>query len=292
MLLSSTLQRRSTARPETVVRKNERPLRVALLTLDALASAAATRELVAKHPDRIAYVGLSNPYRPQQGGMLGQALRLLRQSGPRLLPYLIANFSLPRLAAILPRASQRTMTHLCNAHGIPVETIPDMNAPSFHDRLRTSGADLILTFHCDQILTQATIDCLPHGALNVHAGLLPDHRGPVPTIHALLEDPPCFGVTVHRLLPRIDAGPILARRRIDLPSDTTALQAAARLHLEAGPMVIDVLDAIADGTETETIVLPNPYCGFPTPVQLRRLAARGRRAASWRDLLRALRQPV
>jgi hypothetical protein len=74
-------------------------MRIALLTLEALASAAPVRNLVDKHPERIAFVGLSDPYRPQQGGMAGQAIRLLRHSGLRLLPYMIANFSLPRLGS-------------------------------------------------------------------------------------------------------------------------------------------------------------------------------------------------
>ena len=271
-------------------------MRIALLTLEALASAAPVRGLVANHSDRVAYVGLSDPYRPQQGGMTGQAIRLLRRSGPRLLPYMIANFSLPRIAGLLPlrRGTPETtpMAQLCAARGIPVETVPDMNAAAFHDRLRNSGADLLLTFLCDQILTPATIACLPLGAVNVHAGLLPDHRGPVPTIHALLDDPPRFGVTVHRLVPRIDAGPILAQQAIDLPIGTSALEAATRLHSDAAPLVMQVLDAIAAGTITEFVVDPNPYCAFPTPAQLRQIGQMGKRAASWRDMLRALRTPV
>ncbi len=271
-------------------------MRIALLTLEALASAEPVRTLVANYPDRIAFVGLSDPYRPQQGGMLGQTIRFLKQSGPRLLPYMIANFSLPRIAGLLPRRYRTPggtpMVALCAAHAIPVEIVPDMNAAAFHNRLIESGADLILTFHCDQILTGATIGCLPEGALNVHAGLLPDHRGPVPTIHALLDDKPRFGVTIHRMVPRIDAGPILVQQELSLPASTSALEAAVALHMHAVPLLVDVLNAIAAGTATEFVADPRPYCGFPAPAQLRRLRGLGRRAASWRDLLRAMRTPV
>jgi methionyl-tRNA formyltransferase len=228
--------------------------------------------------------------------MFGQAVRLLRRSGPRLLPYMIANFSLPRVAGLLPirrrTPEQKPMALLCAAHAIPVETVDDMNDPGFLERLRGSGADLILTFHCDQILTQRTIACLPHGAVNVHAGLLPDHRGPVPTIHAQLEDPPRFGVTLHRLVPRIDAGPVLVQVAVDLPATMSALEAATELHAHAVPLVLTLLDALAAGSVTERVVEPGPYCGFPTPAQLRQLARSKRSAASWRDVLRALLTPV
>jgi methionyl-tRNA formyltransferase len=271
-------------------------MRVALLTLEALASAAPVRRFVATHPDRVAFVALSDPYRPQQGGMLGQTWRLFRRSGLRLLPYLAVNFELPRLARWLPQrdtSAERTpMLALCARLGIPALTVADMNAPAFHDRLRASGADIVLAFHCDQILSAATINCLPHGGLNVHAGLLPDHRGPVPTIHALLADQPRFGVTIHRLVPRIDAGPVLAQVRLDLSPGTSALQAAIHAHEAAVPQIIDVLDALARGNVTEAAVDPRPYCGFPTRAQLRQLARMNRHAASWRDVGRALRTPV
>jgi len=267
-------------------------MKVALLTLEALASAEPVRRFVVAHPERIACVALSDPYRPSRGGMFGQARRLLLHSGPRLLPYLVANFSLPRIAGALPirgrTPGKMRMRTLCARLGIPQRIVPDMNAPEFHAWLRCCGADLILTFHCDQILSQETIDCLAHGALNVHPGLLPDHRGPVPTIHALLANPPRLGTTVHRLVSRIDAGPILAQRELLLPAGTSALTAATRLHEAAVPLVVAVLDALDNGSVPERMVEPGAYCGFPTPAQLRQLARTGRRVVSWRDLVKAV----
>jgi methionyl-tRNA formyltransferase len=271
-------------------------VRIALLTLEALASAAPVRHFVAAHADRIALVALSDPHRPQRGGVISQAWRLLRRSGLRLVPYLLANFELPRLARWLPRqpatVEATPLLALCARLAVPAEIVADMNAPEFHARLAASGADIVVTFHCDQILSAATIACLPGGGINVHAGLLPDHRGPVPTIHALLADPPLFGVTVHRLVPQIDAGPILAQTRLDLPPGTSALEAAVRLHEAGVPLLLDVLDRLALGTATEQMTVLKPYCGFPSAAQLRAIARKGCRIASWRDVGRALRTPV
>jgi folate-dependent phosphoribosylglycinamide formyltransferase PurN len=271
-------------------------MRIALLTLEALAAAAAVRRFVAQNPQRIALVALSDPFRPGQGGALGQARRLLGRSGPRLLPYLAANFVLPRAAGLLPRGDtspERTkLAMLCARLGIPAATVADMNAPEFCARIAASGAEAIVTFHCDQILSAETIAAVPRGGVNVHAGLLPDHRGPVPTIHALLETPPRFGVTLHRLVPRIDAGTILAQASLDLPPRTSALAAARHLHEAAVPMLTEVLDALAAGTVTERSVEPGPYCGFPSPQQLRFLARAGHRAAGWGDIAEALATPT
>jgi folate-dependent phosphoribosylglycinamide formyltransferase PurN len=269
------------------------PVRIALLTLEALAAAEPVRRFVAAHPERIAMLALSDPFRPQRGGATGQALRLLRHAGPRFLPYLLANFVLPRAAGLLPQrdasAARTPLAPLCARLGIPVRIAADMNSPAFRAALLASGAQVIVTFHCDQILTAETIETLPLGGLNVHAGLLPDHRGPVPTIHALLEATPRFGVTIHRLVARIDAGAILAQSPFALPEGVSALDAARRLHDAAVPMLAAVLDDLAAGTLAERAVMPGAYCGFPTAAQLRLLAKRGRRAAGWGDLRQAFR---
>jgi len=181
---------------------------------------------------------------------------------------------------------------LCAGLGVPAEAVADMNAPAFRARLAESGAQAIVSFHCDQILAAETIAALPHGGINVHAGLLPDHRGPVPTLHALLGPAPRFGVTIHRLVPRIDAGALLAQAALDLPAGTSALAAARHLHAAAVPLLCDVLDRMEAGDLVERPVEPRPYCGFPTRGQMRALARAGRRAAGWADLLEALRTPT
>ena len=111
------------------------------------------------------------------------------------------------------------------------------------------------------------------GGINLHPSLLPLHRGPVPTIHALAEDSPRFGVTVHRLAARIDAGAILAQRAVALPAGVTASAAARALHRAGVPLLEEALAALAAGTATERCPEPLPYCPFPHP----------RCCATWRD---------
>src|SRR3954468_3901555 len=56
---------------------------------------------------------------------------------------------------------------------------------------------------------------VPHlGWLNSHPSLLPRHRGPVPIAWAIRAGDEEFGITVHRMEPELDAGPILAQRAL------------------------------------------------------------------------------
>jgi methionyl-tRNA formyltransferase len=277
-------------------------VRIALLTLEGLAGAAAVRRFVVRHPERIAVVGLSNAFHSTHagahGGMISQLWRYLSRTPPSFLPYLAINFIVPRvsrLAWALCRRGGPERTPLdvtCARLGIPVVKIDDVNAPATQRALTAHGAALAVSFHFDKILSAETIGLFPQGGINVHAALLPLHRGPVPTLHALLDEVPRFGVTVHRLAPRIDAGAILAQTALDLPPNTSALAAALALHHAALPLLEQTLAALATGRAEERVVETAAYCGFPSRSQMRELARRGRCAADFGDFVAALNTPV
>jgi methionyl-tRNA formyltransferase len=274
--------------------------RLALFVLEALPNARAVRQFVADHAADIAFVGLSNAERPNSGGLVGQVRRHLARSGPAILPYLGVNFGLPDLLAPLSSLTRRLagagsaagatpLKALCERLRIPTLRVDDVNGPEVAQAFAAHAPDLIVTFHFDQILSGPTLLRAPLGGLNIHPGLLPRHRGPVPTIHALAEAEPAFGVTVHRLAVTIDAGAILAQRAVALPPDTTATGASVLLHAEGRVLLEDVLGRIADGTlaagETPAIL---PYCPFPDRALLADLRRRGRKLTDARDLKAAL----
>lgn len=275
--------------------------RIALFVLEALPNARAVRRFVADHAADIAFVGLSNAERPGTGGLIGQVRRHLGRSGSGFLPYLAINFGLPDLlapaAGLIQRLSRTTgsatatpLKELCRGLGIPTLVVDDVNGAEVAAMLDGHRPDLIIAFHFDQIFSGATLGKARLGGLNVHPGLLPRHRGPVPTIHALAEDEPAFGVTVHHLAVAIDAGAILAQEAVTLPRGTTATRAAVLLH-QTGRILLDrVLDEIAaEGAlpqgRQEAVL---PYCPFPDPALLARLRRQGRKLTNTADLREAL----
>ena len=236
------------------------------------------------HRGSIVLLGLSNPYRRNAGGVLGQAWRHLRRSGPRMLGYLAVNMSLPRIAAALhPRPGLLARLQM------PVIAVEDVNGPAFRAALRESRAELIVTFHFDQILSAETLALVPMGGINIHPSLLPRHRGPIPTFWAGMEGEPAHGVTVHRLVPRIDAGPVLAQRAVRLPAGTTASAAARLLHLAAVPLAEEAIARLAAGEAEEPPPETLPYLPFPSRGTLREGRRRGVRLVGLADLLAALR---
>jgi methionyl-tRNA formyltransferase len=250
-------------------------LRIALLTLESTASAAAVTTFARAQRDRLVLVGRSDPHRRAAGGMTGQLWRHLRRSGPRLLPWLAVEFALPRLLSAVRVDDPGSLRALCREARIPVVTVRDVNGADFHAALREARADLIVTFHFDQILAAETIALAPLGGINVHPSLLPRHRGPMPVFWAMREDPRLLGVTVHRLVPRIDAGAVLAQRAMPLPPGLSVATAARALHGLGAGLASTVVEAIEAGKAEARDMTPLPYCPFPS-----REALRGRRGAA------------
>lgn len=274
---------------------------IALFVLEALPNARMIRRLVADRADQIVLVGLSNAERPSSGGLIGQVRRHLSRSGVAILPYLAVNFGLPDLLRPLSPLTQglagsadtpeaTPLATLCRRLGVPTLTVDDVNGPEVARALRERAPDLILTYHFDQILKAGTIALARLGGINGHPGLLPRHRGPVPTIHALAEGPDAFGMTLHRLAVAIDTGAILAQEVLRLPADTTATRAAVALHAHGRGMLDRLLDDVArTGTLPEGRVAEVlPYCPFPDRALLAGLRRRGLRLTDGRDLREAV----
>jgi len=269
-------------------------MRIALFTLDSALSAQAVLDFCRLHREKIVLIARSDPYRPSAGGTFGQLRAHWRRSGPRILPFLLANYGLPQSLGSLRRALGRApLTNLARQHGIPQHSVADLNGPATTAALRAARPDLILSFHFDQIFTAETLALAPLGGLNVHPSLLPRHRGPLPTFWAQQDTPPAFGVTLHRLAPRIDAGAILAQQPLALPPGTSASAAARHLHAAGATLAATVIAQLAQGTPPpETLPPLLPYCPFPTAPQLRHAARQGHRLITWPDAAAALHAPT
>jgi hypothetical protein len=253
-------------------------MRIALLTLPSVMSDAAALAFGAAESGRLALVGLSDPGRASAGGTVGQLRRHLARSGPRILPYLALGFGLPGRRGAFAR--------MAGAAGAPLVTVADVNGPAMQAALRAARADLIVTLHFDQILSAGTIALAPRGGINLHPALLPRHRGPVPAFWALAEGGEHAGVSIHRLVPRIDAGAVLAQRAVALPAGVSALEAARRLHLAGLPLLRDLVARLAAGEDPPGATpAPLPYCPFPDAAALGAARRRGVRLVAPRDLL-------
>jgi methionyl-tRNA formyltransferase len=135
--------------------------------------------------------------------------------------------------------------------GLPVFQPADANTPGAVRHVRGERVDLGIVVAYGEILSAGMLDAAGQGFLNLHASLLPDYRGAAPINWAIIRGETETGVSVIRMAPRLDAGPVLAERRVRIGPDETAGELQARLATEGADLVADVVGEIAGGRPPE-----------------------------------------
>ena len=157
------------------------------------------------------------------------------------------------VAAVCSTRWQRThpkadlIARIAGHLGRPVEVTADANAEAFVRSLQGYEPDIVVMASFDQILSAQTLAVPSRGWLNVHPSLLPRHRGPEPIYWTIANGDHEAGITVHLTVPRIDAGPILAQRRIDVHGNDTAGTLGKRLVAEGLIALDDTLARLQAG---------------------------------------------
>ncbi len=116
------------------------------------------------------------------------------------------------------------------------------------DRVIAERADVLVVVAYGQILRENILGCAPHGAINVHASLLPKYRGAAPIQWALANGETRTGVTTMQLDRGMDTGPILLQRECVIESDDTAETLEPRLAVLGAALLVATLSGLAAGT--------------------------------------------
>jgi len=135
---------------------------------------------------------------------------------------------------------------------LPVHQPASFKSAEALDVLRRLDVDAFVVVAYGLILPPAALALPPLGCFNVHASLLPRWRGAAPIQRAILAGDTETGVSIMRMEPGLDTGPVYATRRVPIGSTDTA-QSLSRLLAQAGAELLgEVLDDLARGSAIET----------------------------------------
>jgi len=105
--------------------------------------------------------------------------------------------------------------------GVPVLQPEKPRGEAFMAELAALEPELNVVVAYGHILPKAVIDAPTFGTLNIHASLLPSLRGAAPIQAAILEGHAETGITIMRMVPALDAGPMLHVLRTPIFPETT-----------------------------------------------------------------------
>lgn len=180
---------------------------------------------------------------------------------------------------------------LALASGVPVLQPERVRDPTFLDDVRALAPDLVVVAAYGRILPRAILDLPPRGCINVHASILPRHRGAAPIAYAIMAGDRVTGVSIMTMTEEMDAGDVLLVRETPIRADDTTGTLTVRLAALGGDAIGAAIDGLRDGTLHAT---PQPAAGVTFAPRIERTHARlvwARPAVELERLVRAM-QPV
>ncbi len=132
------------------------------------------------------------------------------------------------------------------------------------DVIKEIGPDFIVTCAYGQFLTKEILKCAKVKAINVHASLLPKHRGGAPIHRSILNGDEYTGVSIMEMIEAMDAGKVFLQQSVKIEySDTLATlhdklsTLGSRLLPKAIDMIVENPDIGEDQDDSNATYSPN-----------------------------------
>jgi len=132
--------------------------------------------------------------------------------------------------------------------GIEVFQPDNINNKDSVDRIKKLKPDMIVLMAYGQILKPDILEIPQYGCINVHASILPKHRGASPIQQSLLHGDTETGISIIKMVEKMDAGPVYAVSKIPITDEDNAITLSnklARLTAKRTPEVLS--EIVFDG---------------------------------------------
>ena len=137
------------------------------------------------------------------------------------------------------------------AESLPTLQPEKPRGEEFMGSLRALEPDISVVVSYGHILPKEVIDLPPRGTINLHASLLPKLRGAAPIQAAIRDGLIETGVTIMRMVPALDAGPIILQARTPIAEDETYGELELRLSELGALALIEALTLLELGGASE-----------------------------------------
>jgi methionyl-tRNA formyltransferase len=220
-----------------------------------------------------------------RGGPLATLWRLMRRTGLRFASYKAVSLAVPAVAARRYRAPV-FLRDLCRRRGVPVRSVRSVNGDQAAAFLRSLAPDIIVSVSTPERILPEVLGLASIAPVNVHWALLPAYGGIAPYVWVLRNGERETGVTVHVMDERLDTGPILRQRRVEIARDDSALSLQLRLSAVAAEELHAAIRELPDSLRSakEQPAGGRSYYTWPRRSDVRAMRRRGRKLARWRDL--------
>jgi methionyl-tRNA formyltransferase len=109
------------------------------------------------------------------------------------------------------------------------------------------SADIVIVVAYGQLIPKEFLSLSKNGFINIHASLLPKWRGAAPIQRAIMNLDKMTGISVMKIVEKLDAGPTMLKKEIKLSSTMNAEDVSNQLSKIGSEIISDCLDLIEIG---------------------------------------------
>ena len=112
---------------------------------------------------------------------------------------------------------------------------------------RSLSADIVIVVAFGQLIPKEFLSLSKHGFINIHASLLPKWRGAAPIQRAIMNLDEVIGISIMKIVEKLDSGPIMLKKEIKLSNEMNAEDVSNQLSKIGSEIISDCLDLIEIG---------------------------------------------
>ena len=115
-----------------------------------------------------------------------------------------------------------------------------------YEFLKKMEADLAIVVAYGQIIPKEFLNLTKKGFINIHASILPRWRGAAPIQRAIMNLDKQIGISIMKIVEKLDAGPVCNIYKIDLDNNCNASEVSEKLSAIAAEKILDNIDQVLE----------------------------------------------
>ena len=118
-----------------------------------------------------------------------------------------------------------------------------------YEHIKNLNPDIVVVVAYGKILPKELISLPNIKFLNIHASLLPKWRGAAPIQRAIMNLDNETGISIMKIVSKLDAGPVMMKAKIKITKDTTNEKLSEEMSNLGSKLILDSLNLIEKGDE-------------------------------------------
>jgi methionyl-tRNA formyltransferase len=126
---------------------------------------------------------------------------------------------------------------------LPVRTPINLNNMSDYEFIKKSNVKFVIVVAYGQMIPENLLNIKDLTFLNIHASLLPRWRGAAPIQRSIMEMDKKTGITIMKIVRKLDAGPYMLQKSISIETKDNFLSLSKKLSKISADLILDALSS-------------------------------------------------